>query len=203
MVASVPNGKVQAMAADGRTASARACPTRSEAEALARSLLWDHGTRWPHVRTAGFVAAGLAQLFDAEEVALLVAAATLHDIGYSTRIRQTGFHPLDGGLYLRSQGYPDRLAALVANHSWAVLTAPMHEIHDLCDQFPGEQSLLSDALVYADMHSAPRGGVISPELRLADIADRHHEAAQVARAELLRSSIRRVQEAIRRAPNAD
>lgn len=184
----------------GVVPDARGCPSRAEAEALARELLWDHGTRWPHVQTAGFVATGVAHLFDADEAALLVAAATLHDIGYSARARQTGFHPLDGALHLRDQGYPVRLAGLVAHHSWAVLTAPQHGVHDLTDQFPQELSLLADALVYADMHAAPRGGVISPDRRLADIAGRHQHPVQATRADLIRASIHRVQEEIRSAP---
>ena len=69
----------------GSVPDSRGCPGRAEAESLARELLWDHGTRWPHVQTAGFVATGVAHLFDADEAALLVAAATLHDIGYSAR----------------------------------------------------------------------------------------------------------------------
>jgi len=178
---------------------ARGCPTRAEALSLARQLLWDHGTRWPHVQTAGLVATGLTHLFDVDEAALLVAAATLHDIGYSDGIVQTGFHPLDGALYLRAEGYPGRLASLVAHHSWAVLMAPQHGVHDLADQFPQEHSLLVDALVYADMHAAPRGGVIGPDTRLADIAGRHQHPIQVARADRLRASIRRVEEEIRRA----
>ncbi len=43
--------------------SSRACPTRKEACSLAREMLADDGTRWPHVRTAGHVAARLEALF--------------------------------------------------------------------------------------------------------------------------------------------
>ncbi|MFI6078419.1 hypothetical protein ACIA5C_43555 [Actinoplanes sp. NPDC051343] len=31
--------------------------------------------------------------------------------GYADDVRDTGFHPLDGDLYLRHQGWPDRIAA--------------------------------------------------------------------------------------------
>ena len=67
-------------------------------------MLADYGTRWPHVRTAGFVAAQLTTLFDDDKAALLVAAATLHDIGYSKRIGRIGFHPLDGAIFLQAEG---------------------------------------------------------------------------------------------------
>lgn len=88
----------------------------------------------------------------------------------------------------------------MAHHSWALLTAPQHGVHDLTERFPHEQSLVVDALVYADMHAAPHGGVISADRRLADIAYRHQYPIQVARADLLRGSIHRVQDALGRAP---
>jgi hypothetical protein len=123
---------------------------------------------------------------------LLVAAATLHDIGYSQRIAHTGFHPLDGGVFLRAQGYPERLARLVANHSLAVLTADEHGIHDLVEQFPREEGLLADALAYADMHSAPDGRIIPVERRLADIARRHDDRVEGTRTGQLRAAMARV-----------
>jgi hypothetical protein len=167
-------------------------PPLPEVEALSRDLLASEGTRLAHVRTAGFVASRLAVLFDPEEAELLVAAATLHDIGYSQRIAHTGFHPLDGGVFLRAQGYPDRLARLVANHSLAVLTADEHGIHDLVEQFPREEGLLADALAYADMHSALDGQIIAVQRRLADIARRHDDLVEGTRAGQLRAAMARV-----------
>jgi HD superfamily phosphodiesterase len=78
-----------------------ALPPFTEVEALSRELLASEGTRLAHVRTAGFVASRLAVLFDTEEAELLVAAATLHDIGYSQRIAHTSLHHLNGGVFLR------------------------------------------------------------------------------------------------------
>ncbi|HSO03553.1 MAG TPA: HD domain-containing protein [Candidatus Limnocylindrales bacterium] len=167
-------------------------PPLTEVEALSRELLGSEGTRLAHVRTAGFVASRLAVLFDPEEAELLVAAATLHDIGYSPRIAHTGFHPLDGGVFLRAEGYPDRLARLVANHSLAVLTADEHGIHNLVEQFPREDGLLPDALAYADMHSAPDGQIIPVERRLADITRRHDDRVGGTRAGQLRAAMTRV-----------
>ena len=176
-------------------------PTQEEAQALAHDMLHDQGTRWEHVRTAGSVAARLRHLFELEEAALLVAAATLHDIGYSARVVRTGFHSLDGALFLRAEGYPERLARLVAHHSWAVVTAPQNGVHDLEYQFRREDSLLADALVYSDMHSAPSGEFIEPEARLADIARRHaNPVLHTARAGMLRASIARVSSALDDSP---
>lgn len=182
-------------------------PTPLEAELLARGLLAHQGKRWPHTQAVIEVAKKLTRLFDDEESALLLVAATLHDIGYSPRIRQTGFHPMDGALYLRSQGFPERLVCLVAHHSCALMTAPVHGIADLDEQFPVEHSLLSDALAYADMFAAPDGRIINPEDRLEDIMTRHEDPLQEDRAEHLRAAIARVSAALeesrRRAAQGD
>ena len=167
-------------------------PTRAEAEAIARDLLGDEGTRLAHVHTAGSMAARLGVLFGADEAAMLVAAATLHDVGYSPRIAQTGFHPLDGALYLRSIGLSERLCSLVAHHSEADMLAAQQGILDLEHQFPRERSLLADALVYADMHSAPDGQMIRAEHRLADIARRRPDPVEAVRATRLRAAMARV-----------
>lgn len=171
-------------------------PSPDECVAVARGLLGDQGTRWPHVRAAGQVAGRLAVLFHPREAQLLVAAAILHDIGYAPRIAHTGFHPLDGALHLRTLGYPPRLVNLVAHHSQAVILAHDHGIADLETRFPREESLLADALVYSDMHSSPDGTIIDPQTRLADIARRHATPTVSLRAGLLRGSIARVERAL-------
>jgi hypothetical protein len=175
-----------------RPATASGVPTRPEAELIARDLLGDEGTRLAHVHTAGSMAHRLGALFGADEAALLVAAATLHDVGYSPRIAQTGFHPLDGALYLRSIGLSERLCSLVAHHSEADMLAAQHGVLDLERRFPRERSLLADALVYADMHSAPDGQMIRAEHRLADIARRRPDPVEAVRARRLRAAMARV-----------
>ena len=180
------------MALDQVRASTDVVPARAEAEAIARDLLGEEGTRLAHVHTAGSMAARLGVLFSEGEAALLVAAATLHDVGYSPQIAQTGFHPLDGALYLRSLGLSDRLCSLVAHHSEAGMLAVQQGVADLDYQFPRERSLLADGLVYADMHSAPDGQMIRAEHRLADIARRRPDPVEAVRASRLRMAIARV-----------
>lgn len=172
--------------------AAAAVPDAAEAQALAHSLLGDVGTRWEHVRTAGSTAARLSVLFDEHEAALLVAAATLHDIGYAPAIAHTGFHPLDGAYHLQALGLPPRLVSLVAHHSEAEMLGPQQGVHDLGERFYREQSLLADALVYADMHSAPDGRPIQAEYRLADIARRKPDPVEQVRARRLRAAMSRV-----------
>jgi hypothetical protein len=167
-------------------------PTQAQAAVLAARLLGDVGSRFEHVLRAGRIAAQLAPLFDAREAALLVAAATLHDIGYSPQISQTGFHPLDGGIYLASRGYSRRLAGLVAHHSLAYLNAPAHGIDNLDELFPRETGLLADALMSADMHSAPDGRWVRGADRISEIAGRHTYPATGCRLDLLYQALARV-----------
>lgn len=167
-------------------------PSLEDARRLAHDLLIGEGTRLAHVRTAGRIASRLGLLLPEGDAELLIAAATLHDIGYSPRIAHTGFHPLDGGRFLVAEGFPPRLAGLVAHHSLAHLHADPDEAAALAAEFPREEGLISDALAYADMHSAPDGGLITAERRLADIATRHASRRQAHRAAQLRISIARV-----------
>ena len=87
----------------------------------------DDGTRGPHVRTAGFVPARLTTLFVDDAADLLVAAATLQDIGYSERIARTGCHPLNGAIFRQASG---SLLGLPASSRmtparWPVASAPI------------------------------------------------------------------------------
>lgn len=177
---------------DSSTERAGVVPDVTQARTLAHHLLGDVGSRWRHVFTAGVLAQRLGVLFDPQDASLLVAAATLHDVGYAPAIARTGFHPLDGGLHLRSLGMSPRLAALVAHHSEARLLGPGHGVPDLGEHFPREESLLADALVYADMHSAPDGRATRAEARLADIAQRRPGQVEVLRAQRLRAAMARV-----------
>ena len=143
------------------------------AQQLSRQLLAGSGTRWEHVFTAGKLADQLTDLFDPADHRLLVAAVTLHDIGYAPALVSTGYHPVDGASYLLERGYSARLARLVANHSYAASLAPDAVAARYSVEFAPEESLLADALTFCDMHSAPDGSVVDARWRLADIEARH------------------------------
>lgn len=178
-------------------ATVRPVPTRVAADRLSAQLLRDVDHRLAHVRTAADVAERLGVLFAPFEAQLLVAAAALHDIGYAPAIARTGFHPLDGAVHLRELGCAERLCGLVAHHSHAALTAPAAGVDDLDRWFDREQSLLSDALVFADLHSCPDGRRTGIPERLADMASRHGERYSTQREAELLGSVQRVREALR------
>jgi putative nucleotidyltransferase with HDIG domain len=154
----------------------------SAAEPLAMVLLHAMPDRLAHSLMAGRQARRLASAVPAEERELLVAAATLHDIGYAAAVRQTGFHPIDGARFLRATGAPDRLACLVAHHSEAQLLAAAKGLLPALAEFPRECSELSDALDYADLTTGPTGTLMSVPDRLADIGRRHADEAPPLRA---------------------
>ncbi len=66
------------------------------ARMFAEELLDELPERLRHCRFVAVRAAKLCPAVAASKEALLVAAAWLHDIGYATALRKTGFHPLDG-----------------------------------------------------------------------------------------------------------
>ncbi|AJC55128.1 metal dependent phosphohydrolase [Streptomyces sp. 769] len=119
-----------------------------------------------------------------EDADLLVAAATLHDVGYAPRLAGTGFHPLDGARFLRDEhGADERLMRLVANHSFALLEAEERGLREALEaEFPllGEP-LLVDALVYCDMTTTPDGEPTTAQDRVEEIVGRYGVDSVVGR----------------------
>ncbi len=76
----------------------------ADARDEAARLLGTSSDRWDHVVGVAAAARAVVEVVPAEDLDLLVAAAWLHDIGYSPAIAGTGFHPLDGARHLRSLG---------------------------------------------------------------------------------------------------
>jgi hypothetical protein len=153
----------------------------SEARNIAFGFLHRDGDRWLHVQAVAACADGLRSAVAAEDEDLLVAAAWLHDIGYSPVLRDTGFHPLDGARYLASLGH-EREAELVAHHSGARFVAEVRELVPELAQFPFTESALTDALTYADQITGPRGERLSVTDRLAEAVRRHGPDAPTTRA---------------------
>jgi putative nucleotidyltransferase with HDIG domain len=156
--------------------------TVDHARELAEDLLAEAlPRRWAHVqgvaRQAERVAAGLD-----EPGSVLIAAAWLHDIGYADAVEDTGFHPLDGGHYLRRLGLDEQIVRLVAHHSFALLEAAERGPDgELAAEFPPGNPTLTDALCFTDMTTSPDGEPVEPGDRLAEIQERYGPGDVVTR----------------------
>ncbi|MGW6728619.1 HD domain-containing protein [Nocardia sp. NPDC055029] len=137
------------------------------AEEVARVCLRDLPRRLQHVEGVARRAATVADAVD--DPALLVAAAWLHDIGYSAQLATTGFHPVDGAEFLRTEGAPHRLCALVTNHSCACVEARRRGIPLLWEDEPA----LRDALRWADMSTRQAGEPTDVRSRIAEVLERY------------------------------
>lgn len=138
--------------------------------------------RWLHTQGVAQRAGEVAVTVPEADRPRLISAAWLHDIGYSPAIRQTGFHPLDGALYLREQGWDPRLVALVAHHSGARFVPVERGFADMMADFAFEDSSVSDALTYADQTVGPGGRRMTVTYRIAEAIARHGPDSPNARA---------------------
>ncbi len=147
-------------------------PSFADARALAELTLAEHlPDRWLHTQAVAREAIRLAALPDVDREPLL-AAAVLHDVGYSPVVARTGFHPLDAARFLPTRGYGRRVAALVAHHSAAAVEARLRGIHGL-ERYDDEASATRDALWYCDAVCGPAGETTTPDERWAGIRHRY------------------------------
>ncbi|MFE9910996.1 HD domain-containing protein [Streptomyces clavifer] len=163
--------------------------------------------RWAHTQGVAKRAVEVSQILD-QDAGLIVAAATLHDVGYAPRLATTGFHPLDGARFLRDEHRADeRLVRLVANHSFALLEAEERGLREkLASEFPLlERPLLVEALVYCDMTTTPDGDPTTAQDRVAEILSRYGDDSVVGRfirraAPEICASVERVEAAVAAQP---
>jgi hypothetical protein len=130
--------------------------------------------RCRHSVAVGSKAARAAGLVAPSVRADLVAAATLHDVGYGHV--DTGFHPLDGARYLRGAGFSPTVCHLVIHHSASTLEADERGIDPaVFDDFRGDRDLgaAHSILWWADLTTGPDGQTITVEERLEEICGRY------------------------------
>jgi putative nucleotidyltransferase with HDIG domain len=152
------------------------------ARVIAEERLGSLAPRWAHVRgvaaAAELMAAGLATV-DADAV---VAAAWLHDVGYAPSVRSTSFHPVDGAVFVRAEGFPAVVVSLVAYHTGAAFEARERGLSDALAEFPEPPELLLDVLTCADLTTGPDGSCVRAEDRVSEILSRYPEDDPVHRA---------------------
>jgi len=117
-----------------------------------------------------------------EQLDVLEAAALLHDIGYAPELVLTGFHAIDGAVYLRDViGADPVIVGLVAHHSCAEVEAEERNLLDSMREFEADGGLL-DALTNCDMTTSPDGARVGIDARVAEIESRYAADDVVARA---------------------
>lgn len=101
-------------------------------------------------------------------------AAWLHDVGYSSLVQSTGFHPLDGARYLRDVMVADEVVCrLVAHHTGALVEAEERGIPELAAEFALPDEHLLEALSYCDLTTGPDGCRVGVEARISEILRRY------------------------------
>jgi putative nucleotidyltransferase with HDIG domain len=153
-----------------------------DAEATAARELATLPTRLAHVRAVAELADSIGQLLVPDEHLTLVSAAYLHDIGYAPQLAHTGFHALDGALWLREQGGEPRLANLVAHHTGAVHEARSRGLEQELAEFEREESLVADLLSWCDLNRGPQGEPTSVTERFLSVEQRYGADHAVSRA---------------------
>lgn len=144
-----------------------------DAKGLAERLVAPLGRRWQHVQAVAARAETLTPAVSPEDRDVLVAAAWLHDIGYSPEIGHTHFHPLDGARYLRASHWRESVIVLVAHHSGARFEAAERGMTDQLAEFPFWDTPTLDALVTADLTTGPSGEPLSFQQRIDEILSRY------------------------------
>ena len=136
--------------------------------------------RWSHVQGVARQARTLRPISRADHD-LLEAAAILHDVGYAPELVRTGFHPLDGAVYLAEIDAPERLVQLVAHHSFAAHEATLRGLSDELSWFRDDGGMIRDALWYCDLTTSPDGDEVGVRERLQEIQQRYGAAHLVTR----------------------
>lgn len=143
------------------------------AQLVASERLADMPERLAHVGGVARAVQSVGLQLMPEQCARLVAAAWVHDIGYAHSIAKTGFHPLDGAVFLRDHDFPVLLVSLVAFHSGSVVEAEERGLAEQLSAFAPPPSELLDLLTFADMTTGPDGSEVDAGDRVAEILNRY------------------------------
>ena len=137
-------------------------PQVKQARVAAQTHLAALPLRLAHVCGVAAAADAFRGHFDVATGNCLVAAAWLHDIGYAPSLRVTGFHPVDGALFARREGFDELVVSLVAFHSGGPAEARQRGISSLSAFFEPPQQVL-DALTFCDLTTGPDGSAVAAD----------------------------------------
>ena len=180
-------------------------PLVRDAQTLAHTLLAEYPCRLDHVGGAAMIAGMAAGALRVEHADTVIAAAWLHDIGYAAAVARTGFHPLDGALFLAREGWPDPVVFMVAHHSHAAVLAPYYGVHHHMALLEHVEGQADDIITFSDLRAGTNGLGADPRDRIDDMRQRHADRTFVpddireARYRMLLTAAARVNAAVNRA----
>ncbi|SHU64265.1 metal dependent phosphohydrolase [Mycobacteroides abscessus subsp. abscessus] len=156
---------------------------RQRAEDLARRFLAQElPRRWEHTCGVARQVEQLAVDLPEKQKSILIAAAWLHDIGYSTLLVQNEFHPIDGARYAALTKFPAAVVSLIAYHTGAEVEAEERGLSKLLLQIPRPPAGLLEILSCADLCTSPDGKPVDPARRVQEILARYPRSNPVHRA---------------------
>jgi hypothetical protein len=117
----------------------------------------------------------------------LLQACYLHDIGYSPKLNQYHYHPLDGAVFAAKQGYPKCIIASILFHSCAY-EGVCYSRDDLRQLYEDHFVLLDDLdhmfidlVSYCDLHTSSNGEHTQLDQRVKDVVDRYGNTHEVSK----------------------
>ncbi|MGV0744408.1 HD domain-containing protein [Mycolicibacterium sp. XJ870] len=144
-----------------------------KARELATHMMREYPDRLSHLTGVAARCEALSATVGPSEIDALIAAGWLHDIGYLPWLRRSGFHPLDGALHLRDEGWPEPICALVAHHSGSRFVARVRGLDESLSAFEFTDDECSDALTVADNTTRQDGSFVTVSERLREKLQRH------------------------------
>lgn len=111
----------------------------------------------------------------------LVQTALSHDIGYADALRRTGFHPLDGAVFLAHRGADPEVIHAVLHHTGAREEAKhLLAVCSFYERLPYQPTILDDAITFCDTQTSPLGARVAIEERIAEIKQRYGQESVVS-----------------------
>lgn len=153
---------------------------------LAASLFPEGSTRLAHMRRVSEMSTRIARQLKlpAEQADKLITAALFHDVGYSEKLKRTGFHPLDGAVFLAHLGVDEEIVETVLWHSSTIhditYLPEIKAVYDKLTPRP-ENSFMLKIVSFSDFRSSPVGEAFSFGQRISELMERYGtESSQVA-----------------------
>lgn len=145
-------------------------------EALVRQLLADQPARIEHLLGVTHLARQISAEIDLPlpESDALSLAALFHDIGRAAALRVTGFHPLDGAIFLAHRAAPDSAIQAVLLHRFARDHVADHPAAASFYAVLAESNhcLITDLLNFCDLRISHEGGLVTLSERIKSILSR-------------------------------